>query len=180
MKFFLVIILSVGLTSPLFSQVRFNTSNLELSSGISMMLYQSVYSFQQSTAWETAIRGNVTEQWKWQVGTRLGLNPVLPDVFLGLSATPEFGFWQPWVGMELGYTNRAHFEAGDKLLRETRQAMEGDITPFYIACHSAPLSFLVAQRWRLSLMEIHIGSHLGHFGRTLRFQIGLFSLGRRL
>lgn len=180
MKSLLAIIFIIGSSFPLFSQEVFKKNDFELSTGTSMMLYQSVYSFQQSVAWETAIRGNVSRQWDWQLGARMGIDPVLPDFFARFLAAPELGFWRPFVGVEFGYTNRAHFEAGEKLLRETRTAMEKNISHFYIAGHSAPLSFNVWEKYRISLLELHIGTHLGHSGRTLRVQLGVISIGRRL
>ncbi len=180
MKSLLVIVLIICMTYPLLPQEIVQKTDLELSTGISMMLYQSVYSFQQSAAFEAAVRKNLTSHFDAQVGTRLGFDPVLPDFFGRLLVAPEFGVWRPFVGIECGYTNRAHFEAGDKLLQEARSAMEGDISHVYIAGHSAPLSFQITEKWRLSLMELHIGTHLGNTGRTVRVQIGIFSLGRTI
>jgi hypothetical protein len=179
-KILLISILIVFMAYPLFSQEVDQKNDWELSTGISMMLYQSVYSFQQSAAFETAIRKNLTKHFDVQVGTRLSFEPVLSDIFGRLLVAPELGRWRPFVGVECGYSNRAHFEAGEKLLREARSSMEGGISHVYIAGHSAPLSFQIKGKWRLSFMEIHIGTHLGNTGQTLRVQIGIISLGRKI
>ncbi len=179
MKALLVFVLIMGISCPLCSQDISENGDLELSSGFSMLLYQSVYSYQLNSAIEMGLRGDLIEGWDWQVGTHFGINPMLPDLYVRLLAAPEVRAWQPSVGFEFGFTNRAHFEAGDKLLRETRVAMEGDISHFYIAGHSAPLSFKISNNWRVSVLELHIGTHVGHLGRTARVQIGVISLGKK-
>lgn len=180
MKSLFVAIVIIGISCPVFSQNIFKQSDFELSSGISMLLYQSVFSYQSSSAIETAIRGHVAGLLDWQVGARIGFGPALPEGFVRLLAAQEVGAWRPLVDFELGLTNRAHFEKGEKLLRETRQAMEGDISPVYVAGYSAPLSFKMWDRWRLSVLEIHFGTHIGHIGRTARLQLGIITIGRTL
>lgn len=180
MKFFLLVVAFISLSYPLFAQDFSNTGKFEISTGASMMLYQSVFSFQESIAGEIALRGDLTGHWDWQIGTRLGFAPMLPDGFVRLLAAPEIGRWQPFVGFELGITNRAHFKQGENLLQETRAAMEGDISHFYVAGHSAPLSFKLWEHWRLSVLELHLGTHLGNTGRTVRVQVGIISIGRAM
>lgn len=180
MKSFLSIIGIVIVYCPLFAQDFSKPNKFEISSGTSMMLYQSVFSFQESIAFETAFRGNLTGNWDWQVGARLGFDPALPDGFIRLLAAPRIGAWQPFVGFEFGVTNRAHFKQGENLLQETRAAMEGDISHFYVAGHSAPLSFKVWDKWRVSVLELHIGTNLGHTGQTVRVQVGVISIGRTI
>jgi hypothetical protein len=148
-------------------------SDLEVSAGLSMLVYQSVYSFEQSTAIETAVRGHAIKTLDWQAGTRLGIDRMLPDVFVRLLVAPRSGMWSPFLGVEFGYTNRGRFSDGNLLLRESRKAMEGEISHFYIAGHSAPLSFTWRKKWRISVMELHIGTHAQHMGRTMRVQAGL-------
>lgn len=180
MKYLIITIVLIGISGPLFSQGNVEHTDIEFSAGASMLVYQSVYSYQASTAFEAAFRGNLTGLWDWQVGARLGIDPVLPDGFVRLLAAPEVGAWRPSVGVELGFTNRAHFGAGAKLMRETRTAMEKGISHMYIAGHSAPLSFMMWEEWRVSVLELHIGTHLGHTGRTVRVQVGLVSVGRTM
>ncbi|HPG40591.1 MAG TPA: hypothetical protein PLP19_15845 [bacterium] len=180
MRFFVIIITLIGILTPLYGQAIDEENKLEVSSGISMMLYQSVFSFQTSSAVETACRGTISGLWDWQAGARLGFNPALGEGFVRILAAPQYGFWRPLMGFEFGVTNRAHFKEGNKLLRETTQAMEGDISHFYIAGHSAPLSFKLGEQWRMSLFEIHIGTQLGHTGRSTRVQLGIISVGRSL
>ena len=153
-------------------------SKLEISTGASMLLYQSVFSFQQGVGGMAAVRGTVHGDLDWQAGLRLGSQPGGVEGFSRLLAAPEFGAWAPMVGFEVGLTQRARFEQGDKLLRETRQAMEGGISPIYIGGFAAPLSFKLGSVWCLSVMELQIVSHLSHLGRTLRVQVGAVTLGR--
>jgi hypothetical protein len=64
-------------------------ADLEVSAGLSMLVYQSVYSFEQSTAIETAVRGHALKTLDWQVGTRLGMDRMLPDIFARLLVAPR-------------------------------------------------------------------------------------------
>jgi hypothetical protein len=105
---------------------------------------------------------------------------LLPEVYARLIASVEIGSWQPAAGIEIGVTRRARFDEGKKLLRETRAALEDDISPFFVAVHTAPVSFKAWDRWRLSFLELQFGTHLSHFGRTLRAQVGLVSVGATL
>lgn len=171
-KLILTVMLAVAL--PLSAATA---SKLEISSGASMQLYQSVFSFQPSFGGMAAIRGKLHGDLDWQLGVRLGSQPGGMEGFGRLLAAPEFGAWAPMVGFEIGLTQRARFEAGDKLLREARQAMEGGISPFYVGGYAAPLSFKLGNAWRLSVMELQIVSHLGHLGRTMRLQVGAVTLG---
>ncbi|MBD3225413.1 MAG: hypothetical protein GF313_11820 [Caldithrix sp.] len=176
MKNLLIIGLIAVLSCPLIAR----DGDLEVNTGFSTILYQSVYSFQPGTALETMVGEPLADRLMWQTGARLGLNPVKPEGFLRMLIAPEIGYWRPNVGLEFGITARARFDEGDKLLRETRTAMEKDISPFYAAVHAAPLSFKLKDKWRLSLVEINIGTHLGYIGRTMRLQLVLISLGKVL
>ncbi len=114
----------------------------------------------------------------WQIGARFGLNPVLPEGYVRILTYQEIGFWIPNIGIEVGITNRIHFDKGKKLLQETREAMVSGISPFYIACQTTPLSFKVFNRWRISVLEFHIGTHLGKIGQTMRLQVGILTIGK--
>ncbi len=153
-------------------------SKLEISTGASMLLYQSVFSFQQSFGGTAAVRGALRGDLDWQAGVRVGSQPGGVEGFARLLAAPELGAWAPMVGFEIGLTQRARFEEGDKLLRETRRAMEGGVSPVYVGGFAAPLSFKLGSAWRLGVMELQIVSHLSHLGRTLRVQVGAVTLGR--
>ena len=172
-----VVLLVMSVNGPLHAQVEPKGHDFEVTTGVSASLYQSVFSFQQSSALEAALRSRITGAWCWQLGARLGFNPALPEVFARLLVAPEIDAWQPAVGLELGVTRRARFDAGKQLLREMRMATEGDISPFYVAVHTAPLSFRLWDRWRVSVLEMQLGTHLGHIGRTLRAQVGILSVG---
>ena len=167
-----VAVLAIGV--PLYAQ------GVEVSSGVSLLLYQSVFSFEPSVAVETAAGGRLAGSWAWQAGARVAFDPVLPEAFARVLAAPWVGRWRPSVGLELGLTARGRFEEGDALLREMRAASEEDISPFYVAAHAAPLSFRIGDTWRVSVAEIHAGTHLGNTGRTTRAQIGVVSVGVEL
>lgn len=184
---FIYIVLSVLFTfhqafsqQTLSQQAESEKNNLELSFGSSMLIYQSVLSFQSSTALEAAVRFPLHRMIFMQAGARSSINPAYLEGFARILLSENLESWQPFLGIEVGITNRSKFQSGKKLLSETRSAMDKDISPFYIACQTAPLSFMVWEKWRLSTLEIHIGTHLDNFGRTLRFQVGLFSIGRTL
>ena len=131
MKTLLIGLLITGVCSQLGAQSVLK--DLQVSAGVSACLYQSVFSFDQSVAFETACRGRITRSWAWQTGARLGLNPALPEGFVRLLAVPELGAWQPAVGIEFALTTRARFDRGDQLLQEMRAATEKDISPYYLA-----------------------------------------------
>jgi hypothetical protein len=153
---------------------------IEASSGVSALLYQSVFSFQPSIAVETALGGELARRWTWQAGVRLGIEPLLPEAFVRLAVSPRVGAWRPSVGLELGMTSRARFEEGSQLLAEMRAATESDIGPLYLAVFAAPLSIALGDRWRLSVLELLVGTHLGDTGRTVRIQAGLVSAAVQL
>lgn len=150
--------------------------NLEISVGSSAMIYQSVYSMEGAFAAEATLRGTIADQWRWHAGGRLYSALTGSELFARVTALVPFEVWRPEAGLELGWTGRLHFKDGPMLLRESRRAMEGDPGPIYVAFHAAPLSFMIAEEWRLSLLELQVGTHVSHPGRTLRALFGLFSL----
>lgn len=153
--------------------------DVEVSSGLSTTMYQSVFSFGNSMAVETSARGALSGLLGWEAGVRLGFGPARPEGFVRILAEPADGAWDPVTGLELGLTGRARFDDGEKLLRETRAAMEEDISPVYIAVHSEPLAFRFGRGWRMSVLGLSVGTHLGHTGRTVRLHVGILTLGRR-
>lgn len=155
-------------------------ADLEYSAGSSVLLYGNVYSVQASFSVDAAVRGAIAGHWYWEAGARMGLGPSQPEVFGRLVAAHEVGAWHPFVGLELGYTRRAVFTDGGTIVRETRSAMEGEISPFYGAVHAAPLKFELLKGVRVSFIEIQVGTHLSHIGRTLRAQLGMISVGADL
>lgn len=151
-----------------------------ISAGASAILYQSGFATQSGLGAELALQGPLFQQTDWQLGLRMGLDPVLPEAFGRILLGQQIGRWRPAIGLEIGITGRARFEDGNSLLLETRRAMVKDIGPVYLAVHAAPLSFCLNSRWRISALEVDFGSHLDHLGRTLRLQLGLLSLARSL
>lgn len=179
MKQLFLLIAGVFLISPVFSQENSNRKDFEVTAGFGMLIYQSAYNLQNSSGLEAAVRSKIAGPADWQGGLRIGLNPILPEVFGRIILQQESGAWRPEIGLELGITGRAKFEDGDFLLRETRQAMQTGINSMYMAIHAAPLAFTIHKNWKLSALEIDFGTHFSHFGRTLRAQVMLISIGRK-
>jgi hypothetical protein len=179
MKTRFLILSCLLLVNSLFSQDTLLSKRIEVSAGGSMLIYQSVYSFENIFGFEAAARGKIAGPLDWQAGLRVGVNPVLPEGFARVLVTNGCGVWQPVIGLELGLTARCHFKDGKYLLRESRKAMETDFNPVYVAIHAAPFSFKLLKTWRLSVLELDIGTHVAHFGRTLRAQLNIISIGKK-
>ncbi|HOT97113.1 MAG TPA: hypothetical protein PLG50_09660 [bacterium] len=178
MKLPVSVILLLAVSSPVSSGDLENQKKIELSAGYSFLIYQSIFSMQGGYGLEVAVRRQIVKALSWQAGMRFGSSPVHPEGFLRILTVQKFGAWRPMVGGEVGLTSSARFDEGAKLLRETRQAMERNISHIYCAGYAAPLSFEISARWRLNVLGIQFGSHLGHTGRTTRVQLGVISLGR--
>ncbi len=153
---------------------------MEVSTGFSMLIYQHVASFQPSFAIESALKAPIAGTCFWQAGVRLGFSPARPEAFMRFLVHPEYGTWQPVVGLEAGITQRARFDAGENLMSEIRRATEKDISPLYVAIHAAPLSLRIRKNWHIRLLDFQFGTHVSHPGRTLRLQVGLLSIGGAL
>jgi hypothetical protein len=52
---------------------------LEVTSGVSALLYQSVFSYQLSMAVETSVSGDLAGPLSWGAGARVGIDPLLPE-----------------------------------------------------------------------------------------------------
>jgi hypothetical protein len=175
-----IALFTVGTCTSINAQTDTAARGFEVTAGTLASLYQSVYSFQDGFAFDLAIGRPIDEVWKWRIGTRLAVGPLLPEAYVRLLAVMQFGSWMPSVGFEIGVTSRARFDEGKELLREFRVITEEDISPFYVAVHTTPVSFQLWDRWRLSVLELQFGTHLSHIGRTLRAQVGLVAVGTTL
>ena len=162
-------------SSHVFSQ-NLSNDTFQWSGGLSLIVYQSIYSLQSSPSFELAVEHVIRHQMNWAAGVRLGSGPPHPELFGRLLFAPQKAGWRAKVGLELGVTSRIQFHEGAKLLRETRHAMKNDISPVYIAAYAAPLSFKIWHEWRMSLFEMQFGTHISHIGRTVRLQIGVISV----
>ena len=147
-----------------------------LSAGFGVLLYQSGFGVENTIGFEAAVGRAIREQLKLEAGFRLGLDPVLPDIFLRLTVTQPFGIWKPSVGIENGYSNRAFFEGDSKLLEETRDAMTDELGHWYVSSHIEPLCFGLKHHWDISIAEIDIGTHYKHIGSTLRLNVNLLKV----
>jgi len=164
---------------PLFAQEKQDKKSFEVTAGYSMLFYQSAYNLQNASGIEASIGREISDPLRWQAGLRVGLDPLLPEVFGRILLQEEVGSWRPQIGLELGVTGRAKFEDGAFLLRETREAMQTGIDAGYLAIHTAPLSFRISKNWNLSIAEIDFGTHFTRIGRTLRAQVTLISAGMK-
>jgi hypothetical protein len=116
----------------------------------------------------------------WGTGARLGFAPALPEFFVRALLAPKMGAWQPAAGLEIGVTARAHFEDGAENFGDIREASRRDVFPVYLALQTMPLRFEVGERFRVSILELQIGTHLAPYGRLVRLQLGLIPAGLSL
>ncbi len=177
MKWWIVLVCFLG-----FAQITSAQSDsrleTELSLGSSMLIYQSIYSLQSNVGVEVAVKRRMNDSFAWQGGVRVGTENAHSELFFRFLVAQNVRAWRPSAGLEIGWTNRAQFGPGEKLLRETRLAMQKDISPIYFAGYSAPLSFRIFDTWNISLCEIQYGTHFDHIGRTVRFQFGFFNMSK--
>jgi hypothetical protein len=168
-----LLLLATGLSAPIPSA----SSDWELSTGASELMYLSALSGGVSTAAEAAIEGPVHGPLRFAAGARLGFRPVAPELFARLLSCIALESWRPSAGVELGVSARADYESYDGLLGELRRASHRDLVPVYFAFVAAPLHFALSDHWRLNVLELHVGTHIAPLGRYVRLQLGLVSLG---
>jgi hypothetical protein len=179
MRTLVLLFSGILLVGPAYSQEENARPFYELNAGFGLLIYQSVYSLENSFGIEAAVRSRIAGPFDWQAGVRLGLGPVLPEVFGRAILVQDCGAWTPGIGVELGVTARAKFPGGTGLLEETRSAMNRDPGLVYLSVHAAPLAFRLREQWKLSFMELDFGTHFAGFGRTLRGQLTLVSVSRK-
>jgi len=153
-------------------------NGIEIAAGAGMIIYQSVFATENFTGFELNASGVLNGPLRWQAGTRVWVDPVLPEIFGRIRLVEERGAWAPSAGIEIGATASPEFGEGSQLLRETRKALLKDAGPFYLSGYIAPLSFQIGDTWRMSAAEINVGTHFKNMGRTLRVYVNLFSLSR--
>ncbi len=150
---------------------------LEVYVGPSSLMLLGPVSGEIGWAFDVGVQGPLHATWRWMAGARLAMSPIAPEMFGGVSAQPRFGRWSPSVGVELGLTARGLADQGDRLLMELRDVSSRDLVPLYVALYAAPLRFHVSPRWRLSLLELGVGTHVAPFGRYVRLQLLLAAIG---
>jgi len=144
--------------------------NIEISSGFAYMIYQSGYGLNGSSGIEVLFSKRISHTLKAEIGFRSTINPILPEGFIRGIIFRKFGIWKPAIGVETGITDRANFESSSNLLKESKEAMLEDVGYSYLSTHVELLSFLVAKKMNVSLLEFDTGTHYRYFGRTLRAQ----------
>jgi len=148
-------------------------NGIEISTGFSYLIYQSGYGFKGTQGVEVLVSKQLGNTYKAETGFRTTLSPFLPEVFVRGVVYKKLEKWQPVIGLEIGVTKRADFESSSNLLKEAREAMLKDVGYSYLSTHVEVLSFNLKRKLNVSFLELDIGTHFKHFGRTLRAQITL-------
>jgi hypothetical protein len=167
--------LLISAAHPLLAQ-QVPTPKTSVSAGFGVLIYQSGFGVENTIGFEAAVGRSIREQLTAEAGFRLGLDPILPDIFLRLIVTQQFGIWKPSVGIENGYSNRAFFEGDSDLLKETRDAMTNEMGHWYISSHVEPLCFGLKHHWDISIATIDIGTHYKNIGSTMRLNVNLLKV----
>jgi hypothetical protein len=153
-------------------------ADIVVTAGAPVALYMSPFSGVSSFGIEGAVHGRFERFFLWGAGARLGFAPALPEVFGRVLLAPTLlGAWEPAAGLEIGVTARAHFEDGAEQFGDIREASRRDVIPVYLALQTMPLRFQLGERFRVSVLEVQIGTHLSPYGRLARLQIGIVSVG---
>lgn len=157
-----------------------NKQPIEIHAGMSALLYQHIFSFQTGMAFEASVSRELKHNCSVSLGTRVGIDPLLPEIFIRMGAKHTIKFWTPEGGLELGYSKRSQFKNEKLLLSEMQNATDKNISPFYIAFYANPLNFTIRNKYNINMFDIQIGSHFDHLGRTVRLQTSLVNLGVKL
>lgn len=147
----------------------------EIQAGAGMSMYQSGYSTQINQQFDVAYSRILSGNLKATAGVRYYFEPSFPSGYARLSLFNCFGIWRPSIGVEAGFSN-AKFTYPDRLLQETKEAMTSDLGQLYLSSHIAPFCFSVGKKWRISALEINVGSHVKYTGRTVFVQLNLLNL----
>jgi hypothetical protein len=174
--------------SPLFLAVLLLTPRssaaqddaIELGSGASTLLLLGPASGQAGLALDLEARGPIVRSLRWSGGTRFGLSPVAPEIFAGVALAPTFGSFLPALGLELGVGTRTRRDSNTELLREVRRMSREGMSPFYLGLRASPLHFRISEHVRIGTLDLLIGTQLSPFGRFVRFEAQLISVGAAL
>jgi len=164
---------------PLKSQNKGDLNYLksfEVSTGFSYLIYQSGSGLNGFQGIEILVAKRLGDNFKTETGFRASFKPVLPEGFVRINVFQDFNKWQPVIGLETGITSRADLEGTSNLLKESREAMLKDIGYLYFSTHIEILSFNIYKKINISMLELDIGTHYKHFGRTLRAQTTLIRI----
>ncbi len=173
-------IIIIGLFSFTTAVIQEQNVGSEIAIGYTPTIYSSGFSMQLIYTLDIGYQREIKRSLCWRAGTRLRLEIKIPEIYAQLLTEQTIGLWSPRIGVEAGISGFASFSDGALLLRETREAMQKAVLPVYLAVWAAPLSFSVGNSWRFSILELSIGTHLDHLGRTLRMQLGIISIGKNL
>jgi hypothetical protein len=152
----------------------------ELSAGVSSIFYAHAFEYATGSSLDVTLTMPVLRNYGCGAGLRLGLATVAPEAFVRFLVMPQLGAWRPGLGLELGLTARASFDAGPLTRTEVRAPIEAEKNPWYLAIHASPLSYAWGKGWRFAVAELRLGTHLAPLGRFVRIELGLFTLGYRL
>jgi len=157
-----------------------NPSGIDISAGLSFLLYQSGYGFNSIQGLDVLVSKQLGNTIKAEAGFRTSFGTFLSEGFIRGVVYNKFNWWQPVIGIEIGITKRADFENSTNLMKETRDAMLKDLGYFYFSTHLEWLSLSLFQDIKFSFLELDIGTHFEHFGRTLRAQTTLIKITKTL
>lgn len=146
----------------------------EISAGTGASISQSVYSIQANRQVELTYSRLLSEKVKATVGYRHHVKPQYAGGFVRFSLFNRFGAWKPSAGVETGLSG-LKFTYSDNLLRETKSAMDRNPGRVYLSIHIAPLCFSLGRKWNVSMLELNLGSHFRHMGRTVFIQAGFLN-----
>lgn len=175
---FLITILLCSKQINLYAGEKGSYSDILVSAGAGMIIYQSSYGLKSSYGPELRIRRQFANALYWDAGFRIDFNNYRPEGFARLIASHGSESWKPSIGIEIGISGRADFDNGKYLLKESRDAMTQDIGNVYFATHVEMLSFNVNKDWNLSFLELNIGTHIKDIGRTIRIEVMAINICR--
>jgi hypothetical protein len=126
---------------------------------------------------DLVVEGKVYHALHWAGGARLGFGPVSPEAFARISNVPRSKSWLPAVGLEVGVSDRAQQDTGDVLLAELRSVARDGVFPMYVAFHAVPLRFEVWDTFRLTVLQLTLGTYIAPLGRFTRVEVGVVGVG---
>jgi hypothetical protein len=106
---------------------------------------------------------------------------VAPEAFAGASLTPNFGLWQPRIGLEFGYSSVASHRRPPDVVepRGIDQDYRARVSPLYASVVAAPLRMRVRDL-DITVLELDVGTAFPDAGRALRLTVLIGQLTWRI
>ncbi len=143
----------------------------EVSMGAGMSIFQMGFAMQPLQHLDISYARRFTRNISAVCGIRYYKESGFPAGFARFSVTQRFGAWEPSAGIEAGVFTPIYTSSSNQLLKETREAMLDEIGRLYLSSHISPLSFALGNHWKISTLDISIGSHARHIGRSVFAQV---------